>query len=65
LAVVAEIVSALGTWTFSASRRKPERRVVQGGKLQTLPPPIPKQNGEGVHDVIPFGRKQATGTRLH
>jgi hypothetical protein len=25
LAVVAEIVSALGTWTFSTSRRKPER----------------------------------------
>jgi hypothetical protein len=67
LAVVAEIVSALGTWTFSASRRKPERRVVQGGKLTStsLPPPIPKQNGEGVHDVIPFGRKQAVGVKLH
>jgi hypothetical protein len=65
LAIVAEIVSALGTWTFSASRRKPERRVVQGGKLQTLPPPLPKSNGEAVHDVIPFGRKQAVGVKLH
>jgi hypothetical protein len=64
LAIVAEIVSALGTWTFSASRRKPERRVVQGGKLTSLPPPIPKQNGEP-HEVIPFGRKQAVGVKLH
>lgn len=34
LAVVAEIVSALGTWTFSTSRRRPQREKAEGRKVQ-------------------------------
>jgi hypothetical protein len=56
LAIVAEIVSALGTWTFSASRRKPEKREPkEGGKLKSIPPPLPKAD---VRDVLQFKKRQ-------
>jgi hypothetical protein len=62
LAAVAEIVSALGTWTFSASRRKPERRQPkEGGKLKSITPPLQSD----VRDVLQFNKKRPTTAPLH